>query len=152
MSLAAESPSAEPFRVRRMRRHVIGIAGFSLLLLACVLLQANEDSVSTLGFQLPEICMMKRTTGVPCPGCGLTRCFILMGHGDFRGAWTMSPAGTLFFTLMVAQIPLQGFQLWRAWRGRPDSISRWNGHILVALGGLLIVQWVWRIALSQLPP
>lgn len=146
------APDPERERRGRMWRHAIGIAGFGALLLACMLLQANEDSVSTLGVPLPDICMMKRVTGLSCPGCGLTRCFVQMGHGEFRRAWSMSPAGTLFFLLLVAQIPLQAIQLWLAYRGRPDPIRNWNGLVLVVFGGLLIGQWFWRIALGQLPP
>lgn len=36
-------------------------------------------------------CVLHSTTGLPCPGCGLTRALMLALRGDFTGAWNMHP-------------------------------------------------------------
>ncbi len=49
-----------------------------------------------------SMCGMKQTTGLPCPGCGLTRSVTSMLHGDLIAAWQYNPFGfgfALFFLL-----------------------------------------------------
>lgn len=36
-------------------------------------------------------CTIRSITGLPCPGCGLTRALLLFLHGDLAGAWGMHP-------------------------------------------------------------
>ena len=33
------------------------------------------------------LCPFRAVTGLPCPGCGMTRAFCSMGHGDLPGAF-----------------------------------------------------------------
>ena len=33
------------------------------------------------------LCPFRALTGLPCPGCGMTRAFCSMGHGDLSGAF-----------------------------------------------------------------
>jgi hypothetical protein len=33
------------------------------------------------------VCPFRAVTGLPCPGCGMTRAFCAIGHGDFAGAF-----------------------------------------------------------------
>lgn len=35
----------------------------------------------------PTVCLFRRVTGRPCPGCGMTRALSRLAHGDLRGAW-----------------------------------------------------------------
>ncbi len=36
-------------------------------------------------------CIIRNTTGIPCPGCGMTRSYIHLLHGDVGGAYRMHP-------------------------------------------------------------
>lgn len=36
-------------------------------------------------------CIFRNTIGIPCPGCGMTRSYIHLLHGDIAGAWEMHP-------------------------------------------------------------
>lgn len=40
-------------------------------------------------------CALRRTTGWPCPGCGLTRVADRMAHFNVAGAWDANPLGTI---------------------------------------------------------
>lgn len=88
---------------------------------------------------------MKREFGVDCPGCGLTRCFVAMGHGQVAVAWGYHPVGVVLFGVLVAQIPYRLFQIRRLRRGQPE----WSHWVLWALLWLFVVailaQWLLRL-------
>lgn len=104
-------------------------------------------NVPLLGRPMPGLCTFKRMFGHPCPGCGLTRCFISLGHGDVVSAWQFNPTGILFFAVVLFQIPYRSVQLWRLYQGLPEvRLGTWPNWTLtiVALG--LIGQWALRTA------
>lgn len=49
-----------------------------------------------------DICLMHRLTGLPCPGCGLTRSITSMTHGELSQAAAYHPFGPLIWVLLVA--------------------------------------------------
>jgi hypothetical protein len=55
--------------------------------------------------QLPETCMSRLIFGISCPGCGLTRSFVAMAHGEFHLAIRANPMGPVLFVLCWLQIP-----------------------------------------------
>jgi hypothetical protein len=54
-------------------------------------------------------CVLQATTGVPCPGCGLTRAVFMAFRGDFEGAFQMHP----LFIAGVAILLALPFLAWR---------------------------------------
>ncbi|MGI4789608.1 MAG: DUF2752 domain-containing protein [Janthinobacterium lividum] len=46
---------------------------------------------------LPSICLFYNLTGLPCPGCGLTRAFVCIGHGQWRESLHWHPLGWLIY-------------------------------------------------------
>ena len=73
---------------------------------------AREEQVivPVIGRALPPLCTSKILFNRECPGCGLTRCFISMAHGDLARAWRFNPAGVYFFAVVVAQLPFRAWQ------------------------------------------
>jgi len=130
--------------------HIILLALSSLVLLMAALLSVQDRSqviVPLLQFSVPELCMMRRLMGIDCPGCGLTRCFISLAHGDLAAAWSYNPAGLWLFAIMAFQIPFRGYQLWRISRELPEVVLPWALQItfgILAIG--LITQWAIRLA------
>lgn len=49
----------------------------------------------------PVLCPVRRFTGVPCPGCGLTRTFVHALHGDVAAAFRAHAFGLLVVGLFV---------------------------------------------------
>lgn len=49
-------------------------------------------------------CTLRRTTGWPCLGCGLTRVAERMSHFNVAGAWEANPLGTVAAGLFMAAI------------------------------------------------
>ena len=68
-------------------------------------------------------CAFKRLTGFACATCGLTRCTMALGRGDWSGALHWHPVAAGFAILLPV---LALWDLRRAWRGEaypdlPDS-------------------------------
>ena len=143
--------SAPPVPVARpdpLYHTVLLVASVTVLALAAILSvrHRREVLVPVLGTPLPELCMVKRTTGLGCPGCGLTRCFISLAHGDVRSAWSYNPGGLLLFAMVIAQIPLRILQIWRIRRGLPEiQLGRLVHVLLAVLGVLLLGQWLLKV-------
>lgn len=47
------------------------------------------------------LCIYRRVTGVECGGCGLTRGFVQLAHGDLREALRLNPMAPLLFMWVV---------------------------------------------------
>lgn len=61
---------------------------------------------------IPETCTLHTRFGVDCPGCGLTRSFIHLAHGNLRAAWSLNPVSLLLFIFVASQIPLVLNLMW----------------------------------------
>jgi len=65
-----------------------------------------------------QICFFRYLTGLPCPGCGLTRSFSCILHGDFARGYAYHPFGYVLlplflfvaFTLFLPAVPRSQLQ------------------------------------------
>ncbi|MCX6467887.1 MAG: DUF2752 domain-containing protein [Corynebacteriales bacterium] len=64
---------------------------------------ALPRSMSTSG---PVLCPFRVVTGLPCPGCGLTRSWIALGHGDVATAFSYNVFGPISMAFVAAMIVL----------------------------------------------
>src|SRR5581483_4487801 len=48
-----------------------------------------------------SLCWFYNLTHVPCPGCGLTRAFICISHGQWAAAWEWNPFGYIWYGLAL---------------------------------------------------
>ena len=125
---------------------LLGVAA-GVLTLSCVLRVESSEQVvmPVINQALPGICTYKTWFGIGCPGCGLTRCFISLAHGDFSAAWRFNPAGILFFAVAVGQLPLRTWQLWRIRRGLAEIRLGWvSTGVFWSLFATLFLQWIMR--------
>ena len=149
-SVGEPAQPASPLRLRPdpLFHRTILVLCSAIVILSMVLSVRSGTRVllPIVGTPLPELCMMKRWTGVGCPGCGMTRCFISLGHGDLAAAWSYNPAGLWFFAIVLSQIPYRTIQLWRIRRGLPELRTGWLAQI--ALGFLAVAmvgQWLFKM-------
>jgi hypothetical protein len=105
---------------------VLGIALLSGLLRAGL----EWDLLSRV--HLFPACPILATTGVPCPGCGMTRAFLLLGQLRLEEALSANPAAPLLALVMT------GWAL-RPWRLSQRVASRLAGALLIAVIALWIV-------------
>ncbi len=91
----------------------------------------------------PLICPFHWLTGLPCPGCGLTRSFVAIARGDWPGAIGYHPFGPLLFGALLGLGLQWAVELW-ARRRLVWPIGR---SLRQAIGrGLLILGLVWYSA------
>jgi hypothetical protein len=130
--------------------HIILLALSASVLLLAVVLSIRDHSqviLPVLQLPLPELCTMRRMLGIDCPGCGLTRCFIALAHGDVTAAWSYNPAGLWLFLVMAFQVPFRIYQLWRLSRGQRELLLPWTLQITLAILAIaLLTQWSLRLA------
>lgn len=94
--------------------------------------------------QLP-LCPFHAATGLPCPGCGLTRAFCAISHGEFVRAWEFNPFGFVFYAGCLA------LPLWPVLRRRRPDLearitgSRWFGRAPLLLIAALCLFGAYRI-------
>src|SRR5436190_13214116 len=88
---------------------ILGLSSGVILLSMLLTLGSEPDQVMVplINRPLPPLCTMKRVTGIDCPGCGLTRSFVALGHGQWQDSFRYNPAGPIWFFLIAAQIPYQ---------------------------------------------
>lgn len=56
-------------------------------------------------------CSFRQITGLPCPGCGLTRVADRMSHFNFAGAWDANPLGMVAASLFMVAIVASALHL-----------------------------------------
>jgi hypothetical protein len=108
--------------------------------------QAKQVSLPGMSIPLPELCYFRRGTGLDCPGCGLTRSFISLAHGQFLLACQYNVAGVLFFPVVAFQIPYRAAQLLRLSRGlAPWDLGSLAPSLFTGLFIVMLVQWVAKL-------
>jgi len=81
------------------------------------------------------LCLLRRFTGIPCPGCGSTTVFIEAGHGNWAAALAANPV-TVAAAVGLLIAPLgPGRWWWRLPNGRRNAL----------IGAALAVSWVWQL-------
>lgn len=96
-----------------------------MILLACaaviaasVVLSPGDAALALGGYELPPLCLFKNLTGWECWGCGLSRSFTWMGHGQVGAAFAQHKLGPALWGLVLLQVPLRARALWRYRRER----------------------------------
>lgn len=85
----------------------------------------------------PVVCPFRRLTGLPCPGCGLTRSWVYLAHGWWRESLAAHPFGVV---AVVAAVLLVGGVLVALLRRAPlpdlDAVVR-RPWVLAVVGAWL---------------
>jgi hypothetical protein len=145
-----ETLSASPTtRPDPLYHTVLLLVSVGVLLAAFVLSIRNESQVvlPLVQIPLPELCAARQLFGLSCPGCGLTRSFISLAHGDIATAWSYNPAGVWLFAILALQIPFRSIQLCRIRSQQTEFTIPWAAQfVLLILAVALLSQWTLRLA------
>ncbi len=144
--LAVPAPARAPWLRLRARAGatplgvILGVLATGTLGLARVL------DPTHLGFTM---CVLKATTGVPCPTCGGTRALHHLAHFDVAGAWGMNPLVTLS---VFALLPWMLADLWlmRTGRALDLQVGTRGARLIAALAGVaLLVNWFYLLSAGR---
>lgn len=72
-----------------------------LVLASVILLIAGVHFAAQWHLPLP-VCWMRVLTGIPCPGCGSTRCLIALARFDIAQAFRFNPMTFTAFVVLIA--------------------------------------------------
>jgi hypothetical protein len=133
------------------RARDLALLGGSLALLALstILAVQADSSVRFPGVgNLPTFCLFRLFTGRQCPGCGMTRAFVALGHLDVTAAWSYHRISPLLYALVMVQIPYRTLRLlWDRFRRFSDVLEpRLHLTIILGLAALMIANWALRLA------
>lgn len=102
----------------------------------------------------PQLCVFKMMSGMPCPGCGLTRAVVLLMHGDLSGSLFFHPLAIFLVLAGLVVAAVDGYAWWRAHPGgtaatKPswllERLSRTPAPWVLI--GLMLALWAVRLPL-----
>lgn len=123
------------------QRNAFFLAAAAAVIAAAMLLEVHDDRVALVGlsdYPLPHLCMSRSLFGVSCPGCGLTRSFIYLAHGDWYAAWTAHRLGWLVAAIVLFQVPYRVWLLAGRGGGLPTRFVQAYAAVVLAL---LLLNW-----------
>ncbi len=123
---------------------ILSLAGYAWISWNIVEQRAFND--------VPALCIVKHTTGIPCPSCGTTRAVVELTRGNVVQSLLINPFGMLM-TIILIVFPFwiltdrlttkDSFYRFYQWIGTVFSGRRW---ISVPAVLLVIANWVWNIS------
>lgn len=92
-------------------------------------------------------CPLRAWSGIPCPGCGVTRASVALARAELAQAWALNPAAFLLVPLATLAA-LAPRSLRRGWGALPERARRLA--VAAALAACLGA-WGWRLAAGAAP-
>ncbi len=86
-------------------------------------------------------CMFRVTTGLNCPGCGMTRCLAALLHGNLAQAFAYNPLFVVLLPAITYGLYTIAYQMWTGRRAPGPSAPVWMMRGLVVV---LLAYWVAR--------
>jgi hypothetical protein len=119
------------------------LAACASIVLAALLLEPSGDFVRVGPWTLPSVCTFRQMTGVPCPGCGLTRSIVAAVHGDWSASYSYHRLGLVFVLYLAMQTAYR--LTWLAvepFRAAVGRLGRIIDLALIPLMVLLFLNWI----------
>ena len=90
---------------QKLAPHLVVLMVCAGILFFAILFNPAQPGSPTLSFysiRLPSTCTFHNLTGLPCPGCGLSRSLVAAVHGDIAGSYAFHRLGlvTLLYILL----------------------------------------------------
>lgn len=113
---------------------------------ACLLDVQLDQRVALKSFPsvvMPPTCLSREVLGIPCPGCGLTRSFVELGHGRFFESLSQHRMGWILAFAVAFQIPYRIVVLHQRKNTLFNPVlAKWISGVLIFL---LFANWLWEL-------
>lgn len=125
-----------------------------LVACSCILLGAfvltppasGGHSIAVGRITLPETCIFFNLTGLPCPGCGMTRSITSAVRGDISGSFSHHKLGFLTVIYILSQFLLSlGVVFISGLRDRLQHVGKYLNKGIIVLGALFFINWIWTL-------
>jgi len=104
--------------------------------------------LTALGPGESTICLLRNWTGVPCPGCGVTRSIAALLRGDYAEAFILHPLAPIAVTEAIVVWLAWGVSLMRRGRG----LDEWRlAQLFLANLAAFVLLWIARAVTETLP-
>jgi len=128
---------------------LLALVSIGVIVMAATMRSEGPSDVFLPGMKvaLPELCLTKSILKIPCPGCGMTRSFIAIAHGQWRRAWDFNPVSFLMFAFIAGQVPWRLWQIRRI-RNHQEELNPVIFFIpMMVMVVLLFAQWIVKIVI-----
>ncbi len=117
------------------RRPALGFAAFLLILTGAH--ATGLLPIARLAGALPVFCPFELLTGIPCPGCGMTRAILSLISGNPSCALLYNPFSFFLLALVTAS------SLPHRWMQRvPTRVRAVLPHVYAVILGLVVIFWI----------
>jgi hypothetical protein len=114
--------------------------------------QPGIDAVQLGGNAIPSLCTFRNITGLPCPGCGLTRSIVAAAHTEFSASINHHRLGLAALGYILFQIAYQlTWFILPSLRNRISGVEKLLGRGLISLGILLALNWIATLSSHLFP-
>lgn len=124
---------------------VVFIACFCFLAGALILVPAEPGThhLQLGGVPMPQTCIFRNLTGIPCPGCGLSRSVVAAMHGDVVMSFAYHRLGLLTLVYIFFQFVYRlGLIVIPKWRTRIFQSGKFLNIGIIVLGILFMLNWI----------
>jgi hypothetical protein len=124
--------------------HIMYLVIFSVLVSAPFLMTfdpAGDGRVVAGSVRLPGLCLSQELLHQSCPGCQLTRSFVLAAHGQWRESIRFHRLGLVLYAFFAGQIAVRAYYLHRGARPISPWLLAANHYLAVITIALLLGNW-----------
>ena len=98
---------------------------------------------------LPDTCIFHNLTGLPCPGCGLSRSIVAAAHGKIISSFSLHRLGLLTLAYILLQFIFRlGWILFPKYGLRFSRTRRYLDRGIIGLAVLFGLNWI--LTLSEI--
>ena len=121
--------------------HINYLCVMIVLVILPFFLKFENQNISFLGIHLPSTCMSQKLFKSECPGCGLTRSFVLLAHGHIRNSFQYHRLGLLLYVFFIYQIFYRIYALCHLQQPLPSKIIKIQNYSAYIIILALFINW-----------
>lgn len=131
------------FLIRKFTDNTIHQINWNILISTFIVILGAIFIKLTLFDSIPHFCIVKKVTGLPCPGCGVVRSMSYLSEYRFFESIRLNPNGILILLGLFLQIPLRIIALTdEKQMSLVTKISKYTTRIIITS---LIIFWIYQV-------